>query len=83
MVVMLGLTALLPMALPASYPTVPMKGIGGKDLDMPLVGLGTWQYTAEHLKHSDTRPRETHDAEPPVRYQPSTSNTQIPDHGTA
>ena len=43
---MLGLIALLPMALPASYPTVPMKGIGGKDLGMPLVGLGTWQYNS-------------------------------------
>ena len=43
---MLGLAVLLPMALPASYPAVPMKGIGGKDLGMPLVGLGTWQYNS-------------------------------------
>jgi len=39
-------TALLGLAsagLPAGYPTVPMKGVKGS-VDMPLVGLGTWQY---------------------------------------
>ena len=46
MTTLLGLAVLLPMALPASYPAVPMKGIGGKDLGMPLVGLGTWQYNS-------------------------------------
>lgn len=29
--------------LPHGYPTVPMKGVAGQ-MDMPLVGLGTWQY---------------------------------------
>lgn len=32
-------------ALPASYPTIPMRGISG-NTPMPLIGLGTWQYNA-------------------------------------
>jgi diketogulonate reductase-like aldo/keto reductase len=31
--------------LPQAYPTIPMNGVEGK-MDMPLVGLGTWQYNA-------------------------------------
>jgi len=30
--------------LPDSYPSVPMKGLDG-EMAMPLVGLGTWQYS--------------------------------------
>jgi len=29
--------------LPAGYPSIPMSGVQGK-IEMPLVGLGTWQY---------------------------------------
>jgi len=29
--------------LPRGYPSIPMRGVLGK-MDMPLVGLGTWQY---------------------------------------
>lgn len=30
--------------LPRGYPSVPITGIDGALLDMPLIGLGTWQY---------------------------------------
>lgn len=42
----LALLALLPTALgglPASYPSVPMKGVKGS-VRMPLFGIGTWEY---------------------------------------
>jgi len=31
--------------LPRGYPTIPMSGVEGM-MDMPLVGLGTWQYNS-------------------------------------
>jgi diketogulonate reductase-like aldo/keto reductase len=31
-------------ALPKDVPVVPMKGIEGKNIDMPLVGIGVWEY---------------------------------------
>jgi len=34
-----------PKWLPESYPTIPMRGVEGM-VDMPLVGLGTWQYNS-------------------------------------
>ena len=41
---MLPALALLPLALPSGYPTTPMKAVGGEEIGMPLVGLGTWLY---------------------------------------
>lgn len=45
-VALIGLTsAALPNWLPGEYPTVPMKGVEG-EIQMPLVGLGTWEYNS-------------------------------------
>jgi len=30
--------------IPEGYPSVPIKGIGGGHISMPLIGLGTWLY---------------------------------------
>jgi len=38
-----GVAAKPPAWLPRTYPTVPMSGVEGP-MQMPLVGLGTWQY---------------------------------------
>lgn len=34
-----------PNWLPQDYPSIPMRGVEGQ-IDMPLVGLGTWQYNS-------------------------------------
>jgi diketogulonate reductase-like aldo/keto reductase len=36
-------------ALPASYPTIPMRGVAG-NVPMPLIGLGTWQYNSSEAE---------------------------------
>ena len=30
--------------LPTGYPTVPIRGVSGKPVRMPMIGLGTWLY---------------------------------------
>ena len=37
-------------ALPAGYPSVPMRGITGGITPMPLIGLGTWQYNSSEAE---------------------------------
>jgi diketogulonate reductase-like aldo/keto reductase len=38
-------------ALPAGYPTTPVRGVRGP-VDMPMVGLGTWQYNDTAAKQA-------------------------------
>ena len=40
---LVAMATLSARALPPTYPTVPMSGVSGP-MEMPLVGLGTWQY---------------------------------------
>lgn len=42
-----------PAWLPRNYPTIPMSGVDGQ-MDMPLVGLGTWQYNSSVAKSAVT-----------------------------
>jgi len=42
---MLQITSSLLAGLPNGYPSTPMRGVSG-NVDMPLVGLGTWQYNS-------------------------------------